>query len=118
MALGTNAYTHTEYGVGVEILYNHDFLGKSMTLDATSFTSGVCKAGTPIATDGTVFTAATDQVILGLLLHDVESTRPQATVVYAGTIREKAAKTHSGVTYTSTMKAGLPRITWFDIPTA
>ena len=117
MALGTMGYTKASVDVGPEILYNHDFLGKAVTLDATAFTSGVCKAGTPIATSGVKYTGATGTTLLGILLHDVSEDRPQGTAVYAGTIRESVQRSHSGVTITDAMKTALPRVTWFDTPT-
>lgn len=113
MALAAMGYTRNSYDVGPEILYNHDFLGKALTLDTTAFTSGVCRAGTPIATNGTKFTGATGQTLLGILLHNVYEDRPLATAVYAGTIREAVATANSGVTITAAMKTALPRVTFF-----
>lgn len=113
MALANMGYTRTAYDVGPEILYNHDFIGKAVTLDTAAFTNGECKAGTPIATNGTKFTGASGQVLEGILLHNVAQNRPQGTAVYSGTIREAVATENSGVTITAAMKTALPRVTWF-----
>ena len=48
MALGTMKYSEVSAPSDVEILYNSEYVGKALTLDSTAFTSGVCKAGTPI----------------------------------------------------------------------
>lgn len=117
MALGSMGYNKASVDVGPEILYNHDFIGKAVTLDTTAFTDGVCKAGTPIADSGVKYTDATGTALLGILLHDVAASRPQGTAVYAGTIRESVQREHSGVTITDAMKEALPRVTWFDTPT-
>lgn len=118
MALGTMGYTKASVDVGPEILYNHDYIGKAVTLDTGAFTNGVCKAGTPIGVDGAVFEGSLGQTLLGILLHNVYIDRPQGTAVYAGTIRESVQRSNSGVTITSDMKAALPRVTWFDTPSA
>ena len=52
MALGTMKYSEVSAPSDVEILYNSEYVGKALTLDSTAFTSGVCKAGTPMAADG------------------------------------------------------------------
>lgn len=118
MAIGNMGYTKASVDVGPEILYNHDFIGKAVTLDTGAFTNGVCKAGTPVATNGTVYAGSVGTTLLGILLHDVTIDRPQGTAVYAGTIRESVQRSHSGVTITSAMKEALPRVTWFDTPSA
>ena len=109
MAKASMGYTHTAYDVGPEILFNSEYVGEAVTLDSTAFTNGVCKAGTPIDVDGKVWAAAqgggTNPEGLGILLHDVYSARPVGTVVIGGYINATVASTHSGVTYTSTIKA-------------
>ena len=114
MAIASMGYKQAFVDVGPEILYSHDYIGKALTLDTGAFTNGVCKAGTPIADNGTIFTSS--GTLLGILLHDVYIDRPIGTAVYAGTIRESVQRAHSGVTITSAMKAALPRVTWFDTP--
>lgn len=53
MALGTMGFTRTVVDGGYEILYNSEYVGDALTLDTGAFTDGLCKAGTPIAIDGT-----------------------------------------------------------------
>lgn len=53
MALGTMGFKRVVVDGGVEILYNSEYVGDALTLDTGAFTDGICKAGTPIAVDGT-----------------------------------------------------------------
>lgn len=115
MALGTMNYTETSVAADVEILYNSEYVGKAITLDTTAFTSGVCKAGTPIAADGTkgATTGSTGQEVsttIGILLRDVYADRPHGTIVIGGYIKTSVAQTHSGVTLTATDKANMKNV--------
>lgn len=113
MALEAMGYTARAVSGTVEILYNSEYVGNAMTLDASAFTDGVCKAGTPIAASGkkaeTDTTAKTSNAV-GILLHDVHQDRPQGTVVVGGYIDTAAAKAHSGVTYDDAVKAALKNV--------
>lgn len=91
----------------VEILFNSEYVGRALTLDTTAFTEGVCKAGTPIAQDGTI---ANDATAVGILLNDVQEERPQATVVVGGYINTARAQKHSGVTIADTAKSALKNV--------
>ena len=99
---------HVTQAVGgdVQILYNSEYVGDAITLDTAAFTDGVCKAGTPVAEDGTKTTDAA----FGILLHDVYADRPQGTVVIGGYINTSVAQAHSGVTYSDTIKAALKNV--------
>ena len=106
MALGTMEYTSQAVGGDVQILYNSEYVGDALTLDTTAFTDGICKAGTPIAEDGTIATS----VAFGILLHDVYVDRPQGTAVIGGYINTAVAEAHSGVTYSDALKASLKNV--------
>lgn len=102
---------------GVEILFNSNYTGKAVTLDTTAFTSGVCKAGTPVAKDGKkgVTTAGTGgaagtTTAFGILLADVYQDRPQGTIVIGGYINTAVAEAHSGVTYDAETKTALKNV--------
>ena len=49
-----------------------------ITLNETAFTNGVCKAGNPIAANGTVDNASSP---IGILLTDVYEDNPNGTIV-------------------------------------
>lgn len=107
MALEQMGYTAKTVSGDVEILYNSEYVGNAITLDATAFTEGVCKAGTPIAASG-VKASGADAV--GILLHDVDQKRPQGTVVIGGYINTAVAEKHSGVTYAEATKTALKNV--------
>ena len=111
MALGTMGYTKNSVGDKPEILLIADYKALPITLDTSSFTSGVCKAGTPIASDGTIFTASTASTATGwgILLWDVPSDRPQGTCVFDGVINKSAAEA-SYTTYTTTVMAAFKNL--------
>lgn len=81
MALGTMNYNRRVVPNTVEILFNSEYTGRALTLDTTAFTEGVCKAGTPIALNGTIANTAS---AAGILLTDVYEERPLATIVIGG----------------------------------
>lgn len=95
----------------VEILYNSEYVGMAITLDTTAFTSGICKAGTPIDKDGKKgATASGSSTTVGILLHDVLAERPQGTLVIGGYIKTSVAQAHSGVTLTAEDKANMKNV--------
>lgn len=115
MALGTMKYSEVSAPSDVEILYNSEYVGKALTLDSTAFTSGVCKAGTPMAADGKK--AATSggsgsqtSTAVGVLLRDVYEDRPQGTIVIGGYINTTKAQAHSGVTVDAAAKAAMNNV--------
>ena len=107
MALEAMGYATKAAGGDVEILYNSEYVGDAMTLDAAAFTDGVCKAGTPLAASGVKATGAD---VAGILLHDVYQERPQGTVVIGGYIHTAAAQKHSGVTISDAVKTALKNV--------
>ena len=110
MAIQAMGYTKSGVDAKPEILLIAEYAALPITLDSTAFTNGVCKAGTPIATNGTVFTAASGQSVLGILLWDVPIERPQGTGVIAGIINKTVAQAHSGVTYSADVMAALKNV--------
>nr|DAG79795.1 MAG TPA: hypothetical protein [Caudoviricetes sp.] len=115
MALGAMEYKNTSVAGDVEILYNSAYVGQAITLDTTAFTSGVCKAGTPISADGkkgatTGSTGSETSTTVGILLMDVYEDRPQGTIVIGGFINTTVAQTHSGVTLTTQDKGNLKNV--------
>lgn len=106
MALKEMGYKN-EVTIGVEILYNSNYVGRAVTLDEAAFANGVCKAGNPISIDGAV---ANSEAAIGVLLHDVHEDRPQATVVIGGYINTAAAQKHSGVTIAEAAKAAMKNV--------
>lgn len=113
MALGSMTYKSTS-ATGVEILYNAEYVGRAITLDSTAFTSGVCKAGTPMAADGTKAATTGETTMtsnaIGILLGDVYSDRPQGTIVIGGYIDKAKAKAHSGVTIDAYAEAAMKNV--------
>lgn len=107
MALGTMGFTRRVVPNTVEILFNSEYTGRALTLDDTAFTEGVCKAGTPIALDGTIANTAN---AAGILLMDVYEDRPLGTIVIGGYIHTERAKTHSGVTIAAEAKTALKNV--------
>ncbi len=80
-----------------------------VTVDATAFTNGVCKAGTPLARDGKAKTGGTGAE--GILLNDVYADDPNGSLIVAfATVNSTVAAAHSGVTYGDDLKAALPLI--------
>ena len=107
MAIGTMKNARQVVDNSVEILFNSEYVGRALTLDSAAFTDGVCKAGTPIAANGTV---ANDATAVGILLVDVHEERPQGTVVIGGYIHTARAQKHSGVTVAETAKTALKNV--------
>ena len=109
MAIAAMGFSQKSLGNKPEILLIADYKALPVTLDTASFTSGVYKAGTPIATSGVVFTGATGQTALGILLWDVPEDRPQATCVFDGVINKSVAEAHY-TTYTTTVMAAFKHL--------
>ena len=107
MAIQNMGYKHIAANDGVEILYNSEYVGKAVTLDAAAFTNELCKAGTPIGANGAVANSAS---AIGVLLHDVEQDRPQGTVVIGGYIKTAVAQAHSGVTIADAAKEAMKNV--------
>ena len=79
-----------------------------ITLDETAFTNGVCKAGNPIAADGTVDNAS-DPV--GILVNDVYKENPNGTILKAfGVVNTVNAKANTGISIASAAITKLPLI--------
>lgn len=109
MALASMGYTRKACVTAPEILYHANFVGEALTLDTTAFTNGVCKAGTPVSSAGVV---ANTSSAYGIVLTDVYSDRPIATVVVEGYIKTSVAQAHSGVTVADAAKGALTKITF------
>lgn len=107
MALGTMGFTRGSIDGNVEILFNSEYTGRALTLDTAAFTDGVCKAGTPIALDGTIANTAD---AAGILLLDVQEERPVGTIVIGGYIHTERAEAHSGVTIADEAKEALKNV--------
>lgn len=107
MALGTMGFNRRVVANTVEILFNSEYTGRALTLDTAAFTDGVCKAGTPIALDGTIANTAN---AAGILLMDVHEERPLGTIVIGGYIHTERAQTHSGVTIAEEAKTALKNV--------
>lgn len=114
MAKAPMAFTRSEFGTDVEILFNSEYVGRAITLDTTAFEEGICKAGTPIDKDGKKLDGETADNIIGILLLDVYEERPQGTVVMGGYINQKVAQEHSGVTIGADQKTALNNIVFVD----
>lgn len=78
-----------------EILKRHKGgeFAKPITLDASAFTNGVCKAGTPINADGEIAettegenSAPDTNDAIGILLNDVYSSNPNGSLLYANAV--------------------------------
>ena len=107
MAQAEMGFKRREVNGSVEILFNSEYVGRALTLDTAAFVDGVCKAGTPIALNGTI---ANDANALGILLTDVQEERPLATVVIGGYIHTERAQKHSSVTIADEAKAVLKNV--------
>ncbi len=104
----------TETGDGVMILYNSDYTARALTLSDKTIVNymaaGFVPAGTPVSIDGYEANAAD---AFGVLFHDVPVDRPQATVVYRGTINMTVATKHMGKNYTAEAISAMKGLTFF-----
>ncbi len=81
-----------------------------VTIANASFTSGVCKAGTPLTKLGAI---ANDETAEGILLNDVTSDNPNGALVVAyATINKANAEANSGLTLDSDAIAALSNLTF------
>lgn len=81
---------------------------KNVTLASGAFTNGVCKAGNPIAADGTKANTAD---AIGILLSDAYAENPNATVVAAfAVINEANANANAGITISTAAKGALKNL--------
>lgn len=79
-----------------------------ITLNASAFTNGVCKAGNPISATGVVDNATAP---IGILLTDVYAENPNGTLVKAfASVNESNANSNASITISSATKAALPLI--------
>lgn len=78
---------------------------KPVTVDASAFTNGVCKAGTPLGADGKV---ANTSSVEGILWNDVYESNPNGAILVGhAVINEANAKANSGITLDADVKAKL-----------
>lgn len=83
-------------------------LFEEIKLDSTAFTSGICKAGNPIAADGKVDNATAP---VGILLTDVYEENPNGTILKAfGVVNEKNANANAGIEIAAAAKKALTLI--------
>ena len=83
-------------------------LFEEISLDASAFTSGVCKAGNPISAEGKVDNATAP---IGILLSDVYDSNPNGTILKAfGVVNEANANANASITIASAAKTALPLI--------
>lgn len=103
-AMGSNRTTVADE---VNILKRPGFEAIPLTLDSTAFTDGVCKAGAPIGASGTI---KNDGDCIGINLYDVDSSRPQATILKKAYVKDATITSHYGTAIAATAKAKLPMI--------
>lgn len=86
-------------------------LFEEVTLDSTAFTSGVCKAGNPIAADGKVDNSSSSPKSVGILLTDVYEDNPNGTILKAfGVVNTANANANANITIDEAVKTALPLI--------
>lgn len=74
----------------------------------TEFDEGVCKAGTPIGTDGTIQNGAS---VAGILLYDVYEENPNGSLIKGFAVINTAnAEANSGLTIDDAVKTALPTV--------
>ena len=105
-------YEATAISGDVEILKRPPFEGIAITLDFSGVSAGndgrkVVKAGSPISAAGVVANGAT---AIGILLHDVDSDRPQGTILKKAYLNTAVAQAHCGLTYNAAVKTALPMV--------
>lgn len=83
---------------------------KPITIHSSAFTSGVCKAGSPIDKDGKVANTAS---AVGILWNDVYESNPNGSIIcgYA-VINEANAKANSGITLDPAVKTALATVSF------
>lgn len=81
---------------------------KPITVDASAFTGGVCKAGTPLGADGKVANSAS---VAGILWNDVYESNPNGAIIVGfAVINEANAKANSGITLNPAVKTALSAV--------
>lgn len=90
--------------VNKEILNRKENEAVAMTVDFTGVSETVngvkiVKAGTPVDKDGKVIKATPWTGAVGILLHDVYETRPQAAMLKKAYVHVARAQASSGLTY-------------------
>ena len=74
----------------------------------TEFSNGVCKAGSPIGSDGTIQNGAS---VAGILLYDVYEENPNGSLIKGEAVINLAnAEANSGLTIEAAVKTALPMI--------
>lgn len=90
-------------------------LFEGITLDASAFTNGVCKAGNPIDANGKAVngrtSGTTDAAPVGILLSDVYEDNPNGTIVKAfACVNEANANANASITIADSVKTALKLI--------
>ena len=98
-------FTETSVSTQKEILKRKlgGELFEGITLDASAFTNGVCKAGNPIDANG--------KAVNGILLSDVYEDNPNGTIVKAfACVNEANANANANITIADSVKTALKLI--------
>lgn len=110
-------FTETSVSTQKEILKRKlgGELFEGITLDASAFTNGVCKAGNPIDANGKAVNGRTggtnDAAPVGILLSDVYEDNPNGTIVKAfACVNEANANANASITIAESVKAALKLI--------
>lgn len=106
-------FSESNVSIPVEILKRKlgGELFEEITLNSEAFTSGVCKAGTPIDADGKIDNKSASPTPKGILLYDVYSDNPNGTIVRAfACVNEAKANANAGIEIAAAVKAALPLI--------
>ena len=83
-----------------------------VTLDASAFADGVCKAGNPISSEGKKVNGGSgDSAAVGIWLYDVYDSNPNGTIIKAfACVNEANANANAGITIAEAVKTALPLI--------
>ena len=74
----------------------------------TEFANGVCKAGSPIGSDGTI---KNDESVVGILLYDVYEQNPNGSLIKGEAVINLAnAEANSGLTINEAVKTALATV--------
>lgn len=114
-------FTETSVSTQKEILKRKlgGELFEGITLDASAFTNGVCKAGNPIDANGKAVNGrttgdsgeTTDAAPIGILLSDVYEDNPNGTIVKAfACVNEANANANANITIADSVKTALKLI--------
>ena len=85
-----------------------------VTVASTAFSNHICKAGTPLTSQGAkAVTSSCSNNADGILLYDVTDDNPNGSLIKAyATVNVTVAEDHSGVSYDSALKTALKNITF------